>query len=490
MARALFQKEEGEFYPIFEEIDYEGEGYPAIEQSIGNEYVMRKTIAQRLMEDPNPEIALKETPTVPSIGDGYDRPDIPNYKRTGYLKETSITHHVLREFMTGMVNALFWSGAASSDEFSDEEHEEEEVNMVKADVCDSAQGQSEGESWLFDTGATVHVTPNEFLLFNVQECAVKISVAQGTVVVARKQGDIKIKGSGGTTLILTDVLYVPTFTTNIISGSRLVNKSGCMVKIQKKNAEIRNDKGGFIRMEYNPKGQLWFIRGTRVPVFKNEQRVYNTLNTTTEKRFNANLPKRGTKSKMNVNNNEKCEFVTIPALPQTPRENCEKISVLKRVSGTSNPQRKDCHHKVHTRNNQGVTTVRESKQLTYMEQPQRTPKQFFKDVNKKTNAPRPKGPNTRTSLLRMDINEAHQKFGHLSEGVLRRSMKYHGYELTGELRTCAACALFKARARPLAKVTKMLAYRPGERIYMDTKGPFPATLSGHTYWIKFTNTVA
>jgi hypothetical protein len=33
----------------------------------------------------------------------------------------------------------------------------------------------------------------------------------------------------------------------------------------------------------------------------------------------------------------------------------------------------------------------------------------------------------------MDINEAHEKFAHLSEGLLRRTALHYGYKLTGTL---------------------------------------------------------
>jgi hypothetical protein len=64
-------------------------------------------------------------------------------------------------------------------------------------------------------------------------------------------------------------------------------------------------------------------------------------------------------------------------------------------------------------------------------------------------------------------------------------MKYHGFNVTGTLTQCSSCALYKAKARPVAKVTSSPATRPGERLFMDTSGPFPMTLVGNLYWIKF-----
>jgi len=64
-------------------------------------------------------------------------------------------------------------------------------------------------------------------------------------------------------------------------------------------------------------------------------------------------------------------------------------------------------------------------------------------------------------------------------------MAYHGYHVTGKLKPCDACALHKAKQRPVPKVTTIQASQAGERLYMNTSGPFPYTLGGHQYWLKF-----
>jgi hypothetical protein len=44
-------------------------------------------------------------------------------------------------------------------------------------ICKSVRTLN--EEWLFDTGATVHVTPNKHLLFNTSICCREIKVANG-----------------------------------------------------------------------------------------------------------------------------------------------------------------------------------------------------------------------------------------------------------------------------------------------------------------------
>jgi hypothetical protein len=53
----------------------------------------------------------------------------------------------------------------------------------------------------------------------------------------------------------------------------------------------------------------------------------------------------------------------------------------------------------------------------------------------------------------LDINEAHQKFGHMSERMLQLTAKRDNIVLTGKLQPCPACLLYKATQRPVKKTT-------------------------------------
>ena len=85
----------------------------------------------------------------------------------------------------------------------------------------------------------------------------------------------------------------------------------------------------------------------------------------------------------------------------------------------------------------------------------------------------------------MDINEAHRKMSHVGETILRLTFK-HVFEmkLTGELRPCDGCMKAKARAKNVKKVSTTEATQPGERLYLDTTGPFKPTLGGNLYDVK------
>ena len=84
----------------------------------------------------------------------------------------------------------------------------------------------------------------------------------------------------------------------------------------------------------------------------------------------------------------------------------------------------------------------------------------------------------------MDINEAHDCFGHMDEPKLKALAKRANIKLTGKLRTCVGCMEAKAQRKNVQKWTATRAKRKGERIFMDTSGPFRRSINGHKYWFK------
>ena len=85
----------------------------------------------------------------------------------------------------------------------------------------------------------------------------------------------------------------------------------------------------------------------------------------------------------------------------------------------------------------------------------------------------------------MDINEAHKKFGHASEKVVRKALMAQGITPAGKMSVCDGCARAKATQKRTNKVTKVAADKAGERLFMDTSGPYTETVGGSRYWFKF-----
>ena len=84
----------------------------------------------------------------------------------------------------------------------------------------------------------------------------------------------------------------------------------------------------------------------------------------------------------------------------------------------------------------------------------------------------------------MDINEAHDSFGHMNEESLRKTCKLANIKLTGKMKDCLGCLESKARAKNVSKLTNVKSTISGERIFIDTSGPYPRSMGGNKYWLK------
>ena len=69
---------------------------------------------------------------------------------------------------------------------------------------------------------------------------------------------------------------------------------------------------------------------------------------------------------------------------------------------------------------------------------------------------------TPTKLMTLDINLAHDIYGHIGEAALRSTLKVIGINVTGKLNTCEGCFLAKAKAKPVSKLSTVKVTKPGE----------------------------
>ena len=83
---------------------------------------------------------------------------------------------------------------------------------------------------------------------------------------------------------------------------------------------------------------------------------------------------------------------------------------------------------------------------------------------------------------KMDINEAHDKFGHIGEAALKATLKTIGLGTTGVLRSCEGCAVAKAKTKSIPKVAANKAEKPGERLCTDIGGPYKKSIIGNSFW--------
>ncbi|MFM8622139.1 MAG: reverse transcriptase domain-containing protein, partial [Holophagaceae bacterium] len=86
----------------------------------------------------------------------------------------------------------------------------------------------------------------------------------------------------------------------------------------------------------------------------------------------------------------------------------------------------------------------------------------------------------------IDINDAHELYGHLNYGVLAPLLEKRGYVIYqgGKNRkSCETCAYAKAKAKAVSKTSLIKATEKGERLFMDISGPYKMSLIGSKYWV-------
>ena len=91
--------------------------------------------------------------------------------------------------------------------------------------------------------------------------------------------------------------------------------------------------------------------------------------------------------------------------------------------------------------------------------------------------------NTIEEVKKIDINEAHDKMGHIGEVLIRKTLENHGIEVIGSMKSCEGCGLAMAKQKKISKITKTRAEKKGERIFVDLSGPYPTTLGGTNYQV-------
>ena len=85
----------------------------------------------------------------------------------------------------------------------------------------------------------------------------------------------------------------------------------------------------------------------------------------------------------------------------------------------------------------------------------------------------------------MDINSTHDLFNNMSEQVLRQTYKERKIKLTGQLKPCPGCLYAKAKRERIMKTSNVRATKAGERLFFDTSGPYPRSIGGSKYWLKW-----
>ncbi|GMF15348.1 unnamed protein product [Phytophthora fragariaefolia] len=103
-----------------------------------------------------------------------------------------------------------------------------QVARETPDFAFTATGAMEKSEWLVDSGASSQMTSirDKFVSMKELKMPVRITIADGTKIDAVATGTVGLKLMDGTTVTLSDVLYIPEIDGSLISVAKLAEKNG------------------------------------------------------------------------------------------------------------------------------------------------------------------------------------------------------------------------------------------------------------------------
>ena len=144
----------------------------------------------------------------------------------------------------------------SEDQDKDEDDDPDSEWIYVCEVVTNAEDNQENnwtlvqgrekktESWLIDSGATIHVTNDKAGLTEVEPTKNKVKVGNGNELQAEAKGTLVLKSTseGEQRIKLTEVHYVPEFTKNVISADRLMEQD-VTFNWNREELQLRNKNG-------------------------------------------------------------------------------------------------------------------------------------------------------------------------------------------------------------------------------------------------------
>jgi hypothetical protein len=84
----------------------------------------------------------------------------------------------------------------------------------------------------------------------------------------------------------------------------------------------------------------------------------------------------------------------------------------------------------------------------------------------------------------IDIKEAHNKFGHILEKLIRKTLRKIAVIPKGDMENCQSCALSKARKKATKKYMLVKATLPSDCLFINAAGPYAKGLNGIRYMVQ------
>ena len=306
---------------------------------------------------------------------------------------------------------------------------------------------------LADTGAQGHVFKDEGPMCNVQSKNLPSIVGcSGDMSSAKKMGDATMKARDGTIFSVNKVKIMPGIQRNILSVTQMMSEGWTMKGEKEQIILTLGDKRlKFRLLEKN----LYYAEA----IFLKPRHTVTTNTTTLLEDDDGDL--------------DDPSYTGMPGL-------------VSRDPDSSDDDSDDSMPFLLSRSNIGWdSSDDDSSDDDCDDDEYDLPKSNFNDIemigNLTSKVKRPKpalkaetktGTSKPARLIKIDRNVAHDQWGHNNRKRDKFFAKLLGYELTGDEVECDACGIAKAKRANVSKTTSVRTSRPGERIYVDTSGPF------------------
>ncbi|XP_022024793.1 uncharacterized protein LOC110925129 [Helianthus annuus] len=117
----------------------------------------------------------------------------------------------------------------------------------------------EKDTWYLDNGASKHMTGNRAYFFELNERVTgKVKFGDGSCIDIRGKGSVLLEGKTGEKRLLTDVYYLPSLQSNIISLGQ-ATEGGCDIHMKCDLLTIHDDTGKLMMRVTRTKNRLYKI---------------------------------------------------------------------------------------------------------------------------------------------------------------------------------------------------------------------------------------
>ncbi|KAJ0432427.1 putative RNA-directed DNA polymerase [Helianthus annuus] len=117
----------------------------------------------------------------------------------------------------------------------------------------------EKDTWYLDNGASNHMTGNQAYFFELNERVTgKVKFGDGSCIDIRGKGSVLLEGKTGEKRLLTNVYYIPSLQSNIISLGQ-ATEGGCDIHMKRDLLTIHDDTGKLMMKVTRTKNRLYKI---------------------------------------------------------------------------------------------------------------------------------------------------------------------------------------------------------------------------------------